>query len=58
MFDKKEKFIKSFISASEAALYTKSTPGNVLKCCRNIKGYKTIKGYIFKFKNKEHENFE
>lgn len=58
MFDKNGKFIKSFISASEAALYTKSTPGNILKCCRNIKGHKTIKGYIFKFKNKEHENFK
>lgn len=58
MFDKAGKFIKSFTSASEAARYTKSTSGNILKCCRNTKGYKTIKGYIFKFKNKEHENFE
>ena len=58
MFDKKGKFIKSFTSASEAALHTKSTSGNILKCCRNTKGYKTIKGYIFKFKNKEHENFK
>jgi len=58
MFDKKGNFIESFKSASEAAFYIKSTSGNILKCCRNTKGYKTIKGYIFKFKNKERENFE
>lgn len=50
MYDKQNNFIRSFISASEAAREINATSGNILKCCNNVKGYKSIKGYIFKHK--------
>lgn len=50
MFTKEGTFVRDFISASEAARFVKGNVSHILDCCNHKPKYKSVKGYIFKYK--------
>lgn len=49
-YDLDGNFIKEYASTGEAALAASAAQGNICACCNGKKGYKTVKGFIFKYK--------
>ena len=50
-FTKDGKFVNEYKSISEAERCTEIYNGSICKCCKNIKGYNSAGGYIWKYKN-------
>ena len=52
MYSKDGKFISEFVSVGEAARFIKGNPSHILDCCNHKPMYHSVKGYVFKYKNK------
>lgn len=52
-YTKDGKFVNEFYSIQEAKRCTGINQGNICYCCKNIKGYNSAGGYIWKYKNND-----
>lgn len=49
-YDKDGKFLAEFSSTEEAANHIRASQSNVVNCCNNRKYYKSVKGFVFSYK--------